>query len=641
MTKSFNDKLTELLKKDLRFVDEESGELIRSEIVNEALKIDKKLIEALLSEKEIKEKFFTEIKGHWVFEINKFIEFIQDKNFLSDSYTKFKNKIGLNIDGKFLNERKEISLVWPFKDCVLEGGMTKEDQKRNEIFFNELLAQDEIDRLLDPKVLTNFKRVTAKGEEKVTDFKRDKDGTIRENLIIKGNNLLALHSLKKEFQEKVKLIYIDPPYNTGGALEIFTYNNNFNHSTWLTFMKNRLEVARDFLKEDGFVAITIDHEELFYVGALADEIFGRENRAGIVSIIINPKGRQNPRFFSAIGEYMLVYAKNENVGRFRQVVLDEEVSAKFDLEDEEGKFRYENFINARTRTLRTNRPNHWYTIYVSKDLKEITLENKKGYYEVLPISANKEYSWKLIESSCKEKLNEDYFKAEKINGKVQIMHKFREQQRINNVWTDSKYFAEFNGTNLLKKLLGENIFSYPKSLYSVRDTIKLIANENDIIMDFFGGSGTTAHATLELNKEDGANRQFILTEQLDTHMNVILRRIKKVMEINKNKDEHFIYGELSKFNDEAIDKIESAKSTENLLKIWKEMVEHYFLNYDVDIKRFNDNQEDFKKLLLDQQKKLLVEMLNKNQLYVNLSEIDDAQFKVCKEDKELNKKFYK
>src|SRR3989344_5406943 len=137
----FEDKLKNLLKKDLRFVDEESGEIIRSEIVNETLKIDKKLIESLLSEKDIKEKFFTEIKGHWVFEINKFIDFIQDKNFLSDSYTKFKNKIGLNLNGRFLNERKEVALVWPFKDCILEGGMTKEDEKRNEIFFNEILAQ--------------------------------------------------------------------------------------------------------------------------------------------------------------------------------------------------------------------------------------------------------------------------------------------------------------------------------------------------------------------------------------------------------------------------------------------------------------------------------------------------------------------
>jgi adenine-specific DNA-methyltransferase len=107
--------------------------------------------------------------------------------------------------------------------------MTKEDQKRNEIFFNEILAKDEIDRLFDPKVLTNFKKFTAKGEEKVEDFNRDEKGTIKDNLIIKGNNLLALHSLRKEFAGKVKLIYIDPPYNTGN--DGFKYNDNFNRST--------------------------------------------------------------------------------------------------------------------------------------------------------------------------------------------------------------------------------------------------------------------------------------------------------------------------------------------------------------------------------------------------------------------------
>lgn len=641
MTKSFNDRLTNLLKKDIRFVDEESGELIRSEIINEALKVDKKLIEALLSEKDIKEKFFTEIKGHWIFEINKFIEFIQDKNFLSDSYTKFKNKIGLNIDGKFLNERKEVSLVWPFKDCVLEGGMTKEDQKRNEIFFNEILAQDEIDRLLDPKVLTDFKRITAKGEEKVTDFKRDKDGTIRENLIIKGNNLLALYSLKKEFQNRIKLIYIDPPYNTGGATEIFTYNNNFKHSTWLTFMKNRLEVAKNFLKEDGFIAITIDHVELFYLGALADEVFGENNRVGIVTIFINPKGRQHERFFSASTEYMLVYAKNINIAKFRSVTLDEAVAETFDQEDEDGKYRWEQFIRARTSTSRKNKPSFWYPIYVSKDLKDITLTKKSGYIEVLPKKNGLEFTWKIKPETFKERNVNGFFIAKKRDGDIRIFHKFYEQQVLKNIWIDKKYFPEFQGTNLLKKLLGENIFSYPKSLYAVLDTLKIMTSDNDIVLDFFGGSGTTAHATLELNKEDGANRQFICIEQLDTHMNVILKRIKKVMEINNNKDEHFIYGELLKFNEEAVDKIESVKTTENLLKIWKEMVEHYFLNYDVEIKRFNDNQEDFKKLPLGKQKKLLVEMLNKNQLYVNLSEIDDAQFKISKEDKEINKKFYK
>jgi adenine-specific DNA-methyltransferase len=176
-----------------------------------------------------------------------------------------------------------------------------------------------------------------------------------------------------------------------------------------------------------------------------------------------------------------------------------------------------------------------------------------------------------------------------------------------------------------------------------------MTSKDDIIMDFFAGSGTTGHATLELNKEDGGNRQFILIEQLDTHMDVILKRIKKVMELyskdknlnNFDKSEYFVYCELMKFNEEAMEKIQDAKNTEGLLKIWKEMCEHYFLNYDIEIKRFNDAQDEFKKLSLEKQKKLLCEMLNKNQLYVNLSEIDDSQFKVSKEDKELNKKFYK
>lgn len=226
MAKSFNDKLIDLLKKDSRFVDEE-GELVRAAVIDCARKIDRELVKLLLSDKKIKDKFFDEIEGHWIFNINTFIDYVSGKNFLGNSYTRFRNRIGLNIDGKFLRERDEVSLVWPYNDCVLEGGQTKEEEKRKEIFFNETLAQDEIDRLLDPKVLTNWKRHTPDGEEKVTEIKRDENGVIRENLILKGNNLLALHTLKTQFREEVKLTYIDPPYNTG--TDSFGYNDNFNH----------------------------------------------------------------------------------------------------------------------------------------------------------------------------------------------------------------------------------------------------------------------------------------------------------------------------------------------------------------------------------------------------------------------------
>ena len=246
---SFNTKLIDLLKTDPRFVDDE-GELVIAAVQDRAWKIDRDLVKLLLSDKEIKAKFFDEIEGHWIFNINTFIDYISQKNFLDNSYTRFRNRIGLTIGDKYLRERGDVALVWPYKDCVLEGGQTKEEEKRKEIFFNEVLAQDEINRLLDPKVLTNFVRYTAKGKETVTEFKRDENGMIRENLIIKGNNLLALHTLKTQFRGQVKLIYIDPPYNTGR--DSFGYNDNFNHSAWLTFMKNRLGRCKRFIVRSWF-----------------------------------------------------------------------------------------------------------------------------------------------------------------------------------------------------------------------------------------------------------------------------------------------------------------------------------------------------------------------------------------------------
>jgi len=236
MKTNFKAKLYDLLKKDSRLWDEEKKEFNETLLKDLIDKLDEKLIELLLGDKETNKKFFVKIKDVLVLKQNE-LKFFIDENKLDNSYTQYKNKIGLRIGNNLLSERDEVVLDWPFKDCVLEGGMTKEDQKRNEIFFNEILAKDEIDRLFDPKALVNWKRYTAKGERKVKELKRDKGDIIRENLIIKGNNLLALHSLKEQFTGKVKLIYIDPPYNTGN--DGFKYNNNFNHSTWLTFMKNR------------------------------------------------------------------------------------------------------------------------------------------------------------------------------------------------------------------------------------------------------------------------------------------------------------------------------------------------------------------------------------------------------------------
>ncbi len=271
--------LEKQLKKENNFVTD-NGEIKKWVVINKAQNFDDKIIELLLENKELKEKFFIEIKKILVFKQNLFVQFLEQKNYLNDSYTKYKNKVGLTIGNKYLKQRNEVALVWPFKDCILEGGQSREEDNREEIFFNETLAQDEITQLLEPKMLTNAKTFDKNGEHKFKGFKRDEElnkkrnlpkNTITDNIIIKGNNLLALHSLKKEFAGKIKLIYIDPPYNTGN--DSFKYNDNFNHSTWLTFMKNRLEIARNLLRNDGVICVQCDDNENAYLKILMDEVF--------------------------------------------------------------------------------------------------------------------------------------------------------------------------------------------------------------------------------------------------------------------------------------------------------------------------------------------------------------------------------
>jgi len=671
-----NNKLKQLvekvLKKDERLWDENKTDLNEILLIDLVEHIDEKVIELLLQEKKIREKFFVKIKDVYVFKTNDFRFFIEE-NKIDNSFTDYKNRIGLTDGKKFLKDTNDVVLDFPYKDCVLEGGQSTEEGndtyfeyeeektktvkgekvkeesgykekqgKRKEIFFNQVLAHDEIDRLLDHKALTNWKRFNKDGEQEVKEIKRDEDGTIKENLIIKGNNLIALHSLKKQFTGKVKLIYIDPPYNTGGATDIFTYNNSFNHSTWLTFMRNRLEAGKQLLKNDGFIAITIDHVELFYLGAVADEIFGKENRVGIVTVYINPKGRQHENFFSASTEYMLVYANNINVAKFNNITIDEEKSKSFDLEDENGKYRLDKFLRARTSTSRTEKPDFYYPIYASPDLKEITTTKQKRYFEVFPIENKKEYTWKTKKDTFEERLKEDNFVALKNNGEVQIFNKFREQQVFKNLWTDKKYFPEFQGTNLLKKILGRNAFSYPKSLYAVLDTIKIMTSDNDIILDFHAGSGTTGHATLALNKEDGGNRKFILVEQLDEHIEICNERNQKVL-AQENINDSFIYCEIAKWNETAKEKILECESLDELEKLFDEMYEKYFLNYNLKIKEFKEKvlkEENFKNLSLEEQKKMFVAMLDNNQMYVNKTEMADKKFGIGKKDQELTEKFY-
>ncbi len=624
-------KLIATLEKDDRLVVD--GKLAKNKVIELALQLDSDLIKSLRSSKDLEKTFFQKVDDVLVFDKVKFQSFVSNKQFLPDSFTEYKNKIGLISDGQYLTESNEVVLAFPYKDCVLEGGQNQEDANREEIFWNETLAPDEIDKLLEPKVLTNFKKFDEKGVKTVNEI------SLQDNLIIKGNNLLSLYSLRNKYKQKVKLVYIDPPYNTGSDGDTFAYNNTFKHSTWLTFMKNRLEVAKDFITEDGFIAIAIDHAELFYLGALADEIFGRENRVGVVTVLHNPKGRNLSKFFSPNSEFMLVYAKNVEQAEFNQVAIDEAVKESFSESDDDGSFRYEPFLRARTVWSRQNKPNNWYPIYVSKDLKTITSEKESGYHEIFPITNNgKEMAWKNIKQSFDELNHDDYFIAKEENNKIVIYHKLREQQVYKNVWTDKKYQSEFNGTNLLKKILGGNLFSYPKSLYTVLDTLKIMTSDDDIVLDFFGGSGTTAHAVLALNDEDKGNRKFIICEQMDYIEKVTRERVYRV--IKEAKKGSFVYAELAQANQLFVDKIQDTKNTKELLKVWDEMKKTAFLSYKVKPEEIDSSKKDFEALSFEDQQRFLISILDKNLLYVPYSEIDDKTYSISKEDKELNKKFY-
>ena len=487
---NFNEKLIALLKQNSDFTDE-LGELIPARVKDYAWKLDHNLIRLLLTDPEIKSTFFNEIDGHWIFNYNTFIDYITDKNFLANSYTQFRNKIGLNIDGKFLRERGEVSLVFPYKDCVLEGGQTKEEEKRKEIFFNEILAKDEINRMFDPKVLTNWKRHTAAGEEDVTEIKRDENGTIRENLIIKGNNLIALHTLKQQFRGQVKLIYIDPPYNPDSPANTFTYNNKFNHSSWLTFMKSRLEIGKELLTPDGFIAIAIDHNELFYLGALADEVFGRKNRLATVSVVHQARGNNMDKGFSTSNEFMLVYARTVG-NNIKNVVIDEEKKKKFYLRDKKGNYYLKNYIMVQGGSrgcTREDKPTCWYPIYISKDLSAVSLDKVEGYEEVLPITnTGREMTWITKSETFLERFKNGEVIIKREDEKIVIYRKYREKQIITTHWVAPKYNATSHGTILLEELLGRKVEgSYPKSLNLVLDTLKLTTDPGDIVLDFFAG----------------------------------------------------------------------------------------------------------------------------------------------------------
>ncbi len=631
--------LEQLLRMNSRYCMDD-GTLLKNRIVEDALSLNPLLVKLLLGNDKIKAVFFQDVEGVVVFDKVKFQRFVSDTQFLGGSYTMFKNKIGLTDEnGRFISESREVVLSWPYKDCVLEGGQTKEEAKRNEVFWNETLAPDEVNRLTEPKVFSHFKRYDKDGEHEVEHL------TNADNFIIKGNNLLALHSLKKKYAGKVKLIYIDPPYffRKSPSSDTFKYNSNFRLSTWLTFMRDRLECAKDLLQTSGTIWINMGDDGMHYLKMVADQVFGSEHFVGTLPRRTRNGKSDVPFNFSQDFDWLLVYT---NVDEKKSVMGRTVERTYYETDDFPGKpWRLADLTK---QTTAKERGNSYFTMVDPKTGKEYPASEKRTWcvtkdtfqyhynrgYIVFPddydfLNISKPYSRKF-------KYEDD------ANGKLSsVISDCQIQQFLKALLYDCK---NETGNDEIDQLFGRDEFGYAKPENLVKTIMEVTTCEGDLVMDFFSGSGTTAAVAHKMG------RRYIGCEQIDNQIELNKKRLCQVIEgeqggvskaVGWQGGGSFVYCELAKANDRFAEEIEQAETTEQLKDIWGRMKATDYLNYKVDIKEVDANAESFDDLSLEDQKRFLIECLDKNLLYVALSDIDSNEYGVTEEDRRLTREFYR
>lgn len=689
-------------------------------IRNLAQSYDEKLFCYLLEQStyknEFKNRFFIMRNNTYIFKLNDFLTFLDLRN-LSGSFTSYTNKIGLGFKTKsFLKTNNEVVLNFAYKDGVIKGGQSKDEDKKNEIFFNEILAKDEIDVLFARKALQNFELIghsaygdfsgnaadaslrrmsntphsltlhNPKNSLTILEYQDSKQDSSTQNerdneqlkdslkaganLLIKGNNLLALHSLKKKFANKVKLIYIDPPYNTGN--DSFNYNDNFNHSTWLTFMKNRLEIAREFLRDDGVIFIQCDDNEQAYLKVLCDEIFGRDNFVGCVVRQTRSGGGFGTSDIGITHDYVLVYAKNRQNFTLNRIDKDvKELTKYFNFKDEKGSFHKRELKQSETQAgSREDRPFMFYPILVKKDkVKSIikdefiriynketknfdddflnTLKQKYNDFEfILPIKNDKNFGrWTCGFDSFLMMLENNEIMAE--NSKIykkEYLQNERNSKVVPFLFNETNLFNGI-GTQEIKALFENDnttLFATPKPEALIKRIIEISTNENDLVMDFFAGSGTTLAVAHKMK------RRFIGIEQMDYIESITKERLKKVVAgeqggiskaLNWQGGGSFIYAELMPLNVAYKERIKNINDEKELEKLYNDLESKAFLDYRIDLDSILKDKE-FKELDLQNKQEALLKILDSNMDYVLYGDIQDEDYAISSEVIELNKIFY-
>lgn len=653
-------KINEAIKQALRQFGEKYfiGEVLnKNKVIQDLDTYDKDLLEAFISNDTLKRNFTIDIAGDSIMQINKLIELFETDEYWRDSYTKYSKKIGLTAGGKFIDESTDVVLDFPYKDTVLKASMSKEDTDKEDLrpdepFLNEVIAKEEIDVLLDKKILVNANKYDVYGVQKIDSFSED------DNLIMKGNNLLALHTLKEKYTGKVKLIYIDPPYNTGN--DSFKYNDRFNRSTWLTFMKNRLEIAYELLKDDGVIMVQCDDSEQEYLKVLMNEIFGSENHLSTFYIQVRYPDKQlaTAMNFHKLVENIFVFGKTENskiyrereeysldkyvytieeIGEPNQVIeLGNKKVEVFNRDNykivthQEGNSNYLKEIWASGKILNSSSTGRFFRDYLDGRAKE---DGLGVLYKVHGIGAGLGYRYitgpkregatkgKYYQEVPSEKLSKDY------EGDLKAIPNFYDM-------ADSFGNCRHEG--------GVELRSGKKPERLLKKIIEVTTKEHDLILDFHLGSGTTATVAHKMN------RNYIGVEQMDYEENSSVNRLNNVINGDKtgiSKDVKwqgggsFVYVELMEKNRGFLKSIRDAETLTELHDLFKFMLKEAEIDFRVDLEAVKDSLHE---LSFDDQKKTLIKIIDKNQLYYNYSEIDDENVRdlISDNDYAFNKNFY-
>lgn len=593
--------------------------LLKNVLIEDIRNYKPEILSALLKNPAIKKTYSVDINGLHIFKVEDFVSMLRYKNYLENSYTKFSNEIGLTSEGKSLKYVSDVILDFPHKDGILEGGMTQEDIKKEEVYYHNILAKEEIDTLLSPKIFKNIKKYDNDGIHAIDQI------SSKDNLIIKGNNLIAMHTLKERYTGKVKVIYIDPPYNTGN--DSFKYNDRFNHSTWLTFMKNRLEIAKELLSPDGSIWINIDDDESHYLKVLADNILGKDNF--LANVVWQKKYTiaNDAKYFSDNHDHILVYAKEKKEHfKINGLPRNNKMNDRYKNPDNDSNGPW---MTQPLHAKSGSNNNFSYTFS-----NGVTWEPPRGTFP--------RYTKHSLDKFEKE--NRIWF-GEKGTAVPRVKKYLSEMGNVTpgTLWLHEDFGNNDQANKEVRALVKDEEFSTPKPEKLIQKIITISSNESDIVLDFFMGSATTQAVAMKMN------RQFIGIEQMDYINTVSVPRLQKVIEgeqggISKDVDWQgggsFVYAELFELNHVYINELQKAVNPEAIEALIHKIKNSPFLNIKVDIEKLLNKKEAFFDLSLQEQKSLLIQILDNNQLYLSYSEIDDDQYAIDDQTKAFNRSFY-